>query len=104
MSSDHRIVTAKICLSLRRNTTQSVKTKHSDWSSLNNRDICNKYTITQRNKFDALREISKTLTLNDEYENFIDAHMEAAAAAEYIPTKLRAKHRVPSETLAVRKK
>ena len=52
-------------------------------------------------KFDALQEISETLTPNDKYEYFINAHLEAAA--EYIPTKQRAKPRVPS-TLADRKK
>ena len=51
-----------------------------------------------RNKFDALQEISKTPTPNDKYENFVNAHLEAAA--EYIPTKQRA----PWKTLAVRKK
>ena len=39
---------------------------------------------------------------NDEYENFINAHMEVAA--EYRPMKLRTKPRVPWETLTVRKK
>ena len=89
VSSDHRIVTAKICLSLCRNTTQIAKITHYDWSSLNNRDISNKYTITQRNKFDTSQEISETLTLNDEYENFVNAQMEAAAKC--IPTKLKAR-------------
>ena len=37
---------------------------------------------------------------NDEYENFINAHMEVAA--ECIQTKLRAKHRVSWETLTVK--
>ena len=37
---------------------------------------------------------------NDEYENFANAHLEAAA--ECIPTKQRAKPK-PWETLAVRK-
>ena len=45
---------------------------------------------------------SETPTLNDEYENFVNAHLEAAA--ERIPTKQRAKPRVPWETLVVRKK
>ena len=57
---------------------------------------------TLRNKFDALQEISETLTLNDEYENFINALIEGAA--ECILTKLRAKHKVPWETLAVKKR
>ena len=67
----------------------------------NNRDISDEYTITLRNKFDVLQEISGTFTPNDEYETFVNAHMEAAA--ECIPSKLRAKHRVPRETLAVKK-
>ena len=32
--------------------------------------------ITLRNKFDALQLISETLTLNDKYENFVNAYME----------------------------
>ena len=40
--------------------------------------------------------------MNDGYENFVNAHIEAAA--ECIPTKQRAKPRVPWETLVVRKK
>ena len=50
----------------------------------------------------ALQGKSKTHTPNDGYENFINANLEAAA--EWIPTKQRAKPRVPWETLAVRKK
>ena len=102
VSSDHQIITAKIRLSLRRNTAQTTKTAHYDWSLLNNTDICDKYTITPRNTFDALQEISETLTPNDEYENYVNAHIEAAA--ESIPTKPRAKQRVPWVTLAVKKK
>ena len=100
--SYHRIVTAKIHLSLCRNTTQRTKTTHYDWSLPNNRNIWNRYTIRQRNKFFALQEISETLAPNDEYENFVHANMEAAV--ECILNKQRAKHRVPWETLTVRKK
>ena len=42
------------------------------------------------------------MTSNDEYENFVNAHMEAAA--ECLTTKLLATHIVPWETLAVKKK
>ena len=79
----------KIRLSLHRNATQTTKTTHYEWSLLYNRDICDKYTITLRNKFDALPEISEIPTPNDEYENFLNARMEAAA--ECIATKLTAK-------------
>ena len=39
VSSDHRIVTAKIRLSLRKNATRAVITRRYDWALLNNRDI-----------------------------------------------------------------
>ena len=47
---------------------------HYDWSLLNNRYIRDKYTLTLRNKFDALQEILETPIPNDEYENFVNAH------------------------------
>ena len=62
VSSDHRIVTAKIRLSLGRNASQTTRTACYGGSMLINRDISDKYTITQGNKFDALQEISETLT------------------------------------------
>ena len=86
-------ITELIRLSLRRNTTQTAKITFYDWSLLNSKDISDKYTITRRNKFNALQEISDTLIPNDEYENFVIAHIEAAA--ECIPTKLGARKRVP---------
>ena len=55
--------------------------------------ISSKHTITLGNKFDAFQEISETLTPNDEYENFVNAHVEAAT--ECILTILRATHTVP---------
>ena len=50
---------------------------------LNKRDIRDKYALTLRDKFDALQE--KSPAPNDEYENFVIVHLEAAA--ECIPTK-----------------
>ena len=102
LSSDHRIVTANIRLSLRKNDTRTATTKHYDWALLNNRDIRDKYVVALRNKFGALQEKTGIRTPNDEYENFVNAHREAAA--KYIPTKLRTKSRVPWETLAVKEK
>ena len=52
--------------------------------------------------FQRIQEKTETHIPNDKYENFVNAHLEAAA--ECIPTKHRAKPRVPWETLAVRKK
>ena len=49
-----------------------------------------------------MQEKTEKDTPNDEYENFVNAHLEAAEKC--IPTKPRTKHRVPWETLAVREK
>ena len=88
VSSDHRIVTTKIRLSLRWNpakaTTTTTTTVHYDCSLLNNRDTRDKYSLKLRTKFDALQK-TETHSPNDEYKNFVNAHLEAAA--ECIPTK-----------------
>ena len=100
--SDHQIVTAKIRLSQRKNATRTTTTISYDWVLLNNNYIRDEYVIALRNKFDAQQEKKETRTANDEYENFVNAHLEAAA--KYIPTKHRTKSRVLWETLAVREK
>ena len=101
-SPDRRIVTGKTHLSLRRKASLITTTKHYDWPLINSRDIRDRYTLTLSNKFQAHQEISETPTPNDEYNSFVNAHLEASA--ECITTKQRAKPRVPWETLAVRKK
>ena len=90
VSSDHRIVTAKIRLSLQKNTTWTATTKHYDWVLLNNRDIRDKYILELRNIFETLQEKTEKGTSNDEYENFIEAHLEAASKC--ILTKPRTKY------------
>ena len=50
-------------------------------------DIRDKY-LSIRNRLDALQK-TETHTSNDEYENFVNAHLEAVA--ECILTKQRAK-------------
>ena len=69
---------------------------------LNNRDIRDKYVLELRNRFETLQKNTEKGTLNDEYENFVNAHLEAAVNC--IPTKPRTKYRVPWEMLAVREK
>ena len=82
--------------------TWTTTTKHYDWAILNNRDISDKYVLELRNRFETLQEKTEKGTPNEEYENFVNAHLEAAAKC--ISTKPRTKYRVPSETLAVREK
>ena len=93
---------AKIRLSLRKNAKRTATTKHYDWALLNNKDVRDKYVLELRNRFETLQEKTEKSTPNDEYENFVNAHLEAAA--KYIPTKIKTKYRVPWETLAVREK
>ena len=102
VSSNHWIVTAKIRLSQWKNATQTATTKHYDWALLNSRDIRYKYVLELRNRFETLQKKTEKGAPNDEYENFIDAHLEAASKC--IPTKPRTKYRVPWETVAVREK
>ena len=102
VSSDHRIVTAKIRLSLRKNGTRTATPKHYDWALLNYRDIRDKNILELRNRFETLQEKTEIGIPNDEYVNFVNAHL--AAAEKCIPTKPRTKYRVPWETLAVSKK
>ena len=85
----------KLRISLRKNATRTATTKHY----LTIRD---KYALELRNRFETLQEKTEKRTPNDEYENFVEAHLEAASKC--IPTKPRTKYRVPWETLAVREK
>ena len=85
VSSDHRILTAKVRLSLRKNSTRTATNKHYDWALLNNRDIRDKYALELRNRFETLQEKTEKATPNDEYENFVEAHLEATSKC--IPSK-----------------
>ena len=102
VSSNHWIVTAKIRLSLQKSTTWTATTKHYNWVLLNNRDIRDKYLLELRNRIETLQEKTEKGTPNDEYENFINAHLEAAEKC--IPRKPRTEHKVPWEMLVVREK
>ena len=93
VSSDQRIVTAKIPLSLRKNAKRTATTKHNEWALFNNGDIRDKYVVELRNRFETQREKTEKGTPNDEYENIVSAHLEAAAKC--IPRKPRTKYRVP---------
>ena len=65
VSTDYRIVTAKIRLSLRKNAKRTATTKHYDWALLNNRDIRDKYELELRNRFETLQEKTEKSTPND---------------------------------------
>ena len=66
VSTDHRIVTAKIRLSLRKNAKRTATTKHYAWALLNNKDIRDKYVLELRNRFETLQDGKKyTKSLSD---------------------------------------
>ena len=58
--------------------------------------------VTVGNKFDAPQETRERHFPDNEYKNFVTAHMEEAA--EYIPTKPRAKFWVLWVAIVIRKK
>ena len=70
IGSDHRIVTAKLKLSLR--TSKAPRRETPDWTALRNIDISQRYTIQVKNRFEALRTEVESAT--DEYEHFITAN------------------------------
>ena len=67
VSSDYRIVTAKVRLSLRKIATRTATTKCYDWALPNKRDIRDKYALELRNRFETLQEKTEKGTPNDEY-------------------------------------
>ena len=85
LGSDHRVVTAKIRLSLRMCKTRS-KTVNYDWSALKNEEIQRKYTVAVRNRYEALCSNEQSVTETAiTYENFIKANTEVAE--KIIPKK-----------------
>ena len=100
VSSDHRIVSTKIRLSLHGNKKQTGKLSQYDWSSLAISDISYQYTVNVGNKFDNLQETSESYTSNDECEKFVTPYIEAAA--ESLPSKPKVKWRVLWESITVR--
>ena len=100
VSSDHRIVSLKIRLSLRANKQRVSNSPRYDWSTLSsNTDIRNQYAVSVKNRFNALQVDTENPSPNTTYENFVTAHHEAAT--EKIPVKPKIKSRVPWESKAV---
>ncbi|XP_072036995.1 uncharacterized protein [Amphiura filiformis] len=87
VGSDHRIVSARIRLSLRKSKTLPRKNQF-DWKSLStDRNIQKMYTIEVHNRFEILEDMEETAT--DKYSRFIAANKEAAE--KIIPAKKRSR-------------
>ena len=104
VSSDHRIVSIKVQLSLRANKKKSSIKPPFDWKQLSsNADIRNKFTITLQNRFSQLQnEDNDNIIPNNTYINFMNAHKQAAE--DFIPLKHKTKRKVPWENEIVEQK
>ena len=96
VGSDHRIVTARLRLSLRQNKTSSLKKIRYDWSKLlTDNSIKNLYTVEVSNRYHALQDLEDFDGANKMYNNIISAHEGAAKA--HIPVKNKEKRQTPWE-------
>ena len=105
VKSDHRVVSAKIRLSLRANKPKSSRNPPYNWSSLRtNPVITNSFTIQLKNRFNALQQEEIGSSPNNTYNNFISACEDASK--ETIPLKKKTKERVPwdSEEIVSKRK
>ena len=87
IGSDHRIVTAKLKLSLR--VPRKVARIRYDWNALKDSNIQAQYTITLRNRYQLLCDVPECSNATKKYENLITAHEEASK--EHIPQRIKTK-------------
>ena len=86
VGSDHRILSAKLRLSLRSKAVTPRKENY-DWSVLkSDQELQNRYSIRLHNKFSILQK-ELTDTIDDKYQHFITASKETAK--EMIPKKVK---------------
>ena len=82
MGSDHRIVSAKIKLSLRTSKSPQPEPRY-DWSALKDPEINRLYTVAVKNRYESLCQEGQTIT--ETYAHLITANEEAAS--EHLPRK-----------------
>ena len=97
VNSDHRIVSAKIRLSLRVHKNKGRKKVNYNWNQLlSDNNIKSDYSVDVKNRFEALQADGNDENNADTtYNNIMAAHNEAAKM--YIPKKEKKKHHVPWE-------
>ena len=103
ISSDHRIVTLKIILSLRANKMRTnIKTKY-DWKHLvQNKDLQNQFSVALRNRYNVLQLENENKSADSAYQNFVKAHDETAQIL--IPKKEKRKQKAPWENDIIHEK
>ena len=103
VASDHRIVTAKIRLSLRANKKKRNNNIPYDWSTLkDDSDLRNTFIIRVNNRFTALQDKSQTRNADTTYSNFETAIKETAF--DTIPLKPKIKKHTPWENREIYEK
>ena len=94
VGSYHRIVTAKIRLSLRQSKPSGKKKIRYDWNKLLNDNIIkDMYTVEVCNRYQALQDLHGNEDANQMYENIMTAHEKAAEIS--VPVKAKIKQHVP---------
>ena len=91
MGSDHRILTAKMKLSLRTCKAPARKPNYN-WSTLRGKTLGDLYTVSVRNKYDALCQDGESST--ETYAHLITANEEAAK--DLLPLKKKARRKLKS--------
>ena len=96
ISTDHRIVSLRIKLSLRANKKKSNTKIAYNWEHLiNNEDLQNQFSTSLRNRYNILQHEEINESANNVYQNFVKAHKETADML--IPQKEKVKRKVPRE-------
>ena len=84
--SDHRILSARVKLSLRTCRTPPKRPPY-DWAALKDHDLQTRYTVQIKNRFNQLCEENETAT--EKYEHLIKANEETAK--QLLPNKTKRK-------------
>ena len=96
IGSDHRIVTMEVRLSLRAPKSKTPARTQYDWRAFSERsELQDQYTLTVRNRFEALMVDRNPGTASEKYECFISANK--TAMDKVVPKKVQGKRRAFSK-------
>ena len=93
IASDHRIVSARLKLSLRSNKKKTIKTTIYEWTTLKNPDIQKKFICEVLKKFENLNDETSNISTNTFYDHFETSCRKTAI--DIIPFKEKLKKRFP---------
>ena len=95
IGSDHRVVTARLKLSLRMSLTPPRKNVY-EWAALrSDKDLQYQYTVQVKNRYAELCTVSNNKDVTNTYQNLIQANEEAAK--DLMPTKKRTKRKITAK-------